>query len=126
MRVQSLARIGGRVWRRSDANMQMWNLWSPPTVWAKITTVETYIDDDRGYLAWLDAHPNGYVLNTHRNPQPSYLRLHRADCVSISGQPANGARWTATYVKRCGSRAELSAFAATVGGEVWECPTCLG
>lgn len=88
--------------------------------------MESYTDDDRGYLVWIEAHPDGYVLDTHRNPRPSYLRLHSADCTSISGRPANGARWTATYVKRCGSRAELSAFAATLGGDVWECPTCLG
>jgi hypothetical protein len=87
--------------------------------------METYIDDDRGYLAWVEAHPSGYVLNTHRSPQPHYLRLHSAACTSITGTPANGARWTATYVKRCGSRVELTAFASTVGGEVWECPKCL-
>ena len=86
----------------------------------------TFMDDDAGYLAWLEANPQGFVLNTHRNAQPNYLRLHTSTCQRIHGTPANGAHWTSTYVKRCGTRPELEAFASqVVGGETWVCPTCL-
>ena len=89
--------------------------------------METFQDDDSGYLTWLASHPDGFVLNSYRNPRPSYLRLHTASCRNINGIPANGARWTATYVKRCGTREELEEFARRkVGGDVWVCPTCLG
>jgi hypothetical protein len=88
--------------------------------------METFVDDDAGYLEWLAANPGGFVLNTYRNPRPSYLRLHMSTCRNISGTPANGSRWTVTYVKRCGSRAELEDFASReIGGDVWACPTCL-
>jgi hypothetical protein len=89
--------------------------------------VEIFMDDDDGYLRWLAANPEGFVLNTYRNPRPSYLRLHTSTCRSIVGTPANGSSWTVTYVKRCGSRKELEDFASReVGGEAWVCPTCLG
>ena len=88
--------------------------------------METFQDDEAGYLRWLDANPGKFVLNTYRNPRPSYLRLHRATCRSITGTPANGSSWTKTYVKRCGTQAELENYATRdVGGEVQNCPTCL-
>jgi hypothetical protein len=100
--------------------------WTRVGCGAIIVGVETFKDDDAGYLAWLAAHPDGFVLNTYRNPRSGYLRLHAASCRSISGIPANGARWTTTYVKRCGERGELEDFARrVVGGDVWVCPTCL-
>ena len=84
--------------------------------------VETFQDDDSGYLTWLASHPDGFVLNSYRNPRPSYLRLHMASCRNISGIPANGARWTATYVKRCGTREDwrnlLGARSAVTSGYV--------
>ncbi|MBN3511476.1 hypothetical protein JYB55_21840 [Mycolicibacterium septicum] len=33
-------------------------------------------DDDAGYLAWLAAHPHGYVVNITRNHSVSAARLH--------------------------------------------------
>ena len=42
--------------------------------------METFRDDDAGYLEWLASNPQGFVLNTHRNPHPNYLRLHTATC----------------------------------------------
>jgi hypothetical protein len=35
--------------------------------------------DDPSYLAWLDANPNGYVINTERGGR-QYVMLHRATC----------------------------------------------
>jgi hypothetical protein len=41
-------------------------------------------DDDQSYLAWIAAHPRGYVLNIRHEPDPKYVVLHRATCPSIS------------------------------------------
>lgn len=40
--------------------------------------IVSFIDDDPGYLAWITAHPDGYVLNCERAPSPRYLMLHLA------------------------------------------------
>ena len=83
-------------------------------------------DDDGGYLRWLTSHTDGFIVNTYRNPKTSYLRLHRATCPTIQGRPANGARWTATYIKVCGSKSELESWAKdVVGGDLWPCPRCV-
>jgi hypothetical protein len=88
--------------------------------------MQRFIDDDDGYLSWISSHPDGFVLNTHRKPQPSYLRLHRSTCPSIAGTPANGSRWTVTYIKLCGSRAQLESWAKKhMGSDVWDCPRCI-
>ncbi len=83
-----------------------------------------FVDDDRGYLAWLAANPGGYVVNTTRSPRPDYLMLHRASCRHISG--ADERRWTFNYAKVCGpSQASLSAWAIqTVGAEALPCSLC--
>ena len=85
-----------------------------------------FVDDDGGYLRWLTSNTDGFIVNTYRNPKPSYLRLHRATCPMIQGRPANGARWTATYIKVCGSKSELESWAKdVVGGDLWPCPRCV-
>jgi hypothetical protein len=41
-------------------------------------------DDDLGYLAWIAAHPEGFVLNVRCPPDDHWVVLHRANCKSIS------------------------------------------
>jgi hypothetical protein len=86
----------------------------------------TFKDDDRGYLEWVARHPQGFVVNSERQPRPSYLRLHRAICATITGTPARGNRWTAEYIKICSDNlAELEAWArGQTGGELHPCPSC--
>jgi hypothetical protein len=85
-----------------------------------------FIDDDEGYLDWLAANPERFVINAARNPASAYLVLHRARCGTIGGQPARGDRWTADYVKYCGERAELEAFARDhLAGDLRSCGLCL-
>jgi hypothetical protein len=43
-----------------------------------------FSDDDLGYLAWIAAHPDGFVLNVRCPPDPRCVVLHRANCTSIS------------------------------------------
>jgi hypothetical protein len=59
-------------------------------------------EDDAGYLAWVESHQHGFVVNTFRKPDPRYLILHRATCGTIRGKPARGNRWTTgEFIKVC-------------------------
>ncbi len=63
-----------------------------------------YNNGDGPYLAWLQANPTGYVLNTERSHPPDYMVLHRANCPSISVlvPPARPDGFTERdYVKVC-------------------------
>jgi hypothetical protein len=84
-----------------------------------------FVDDDVAYLGWLADHPEGFVLNTGRNPSAAYLMLHRASCGTIRGTPARGSTFTGDYSKVCGGREELDAFARQLGGMATSCRLCL-
>jgi hypothetical protein len=66
-----------------------------------------FIDDDAGYLRWLAANPDGYVINAARTRTSGPLVLHHASCRTINGVPSRGTRWTGPYIKLCGDRDEL-------------------
>ncbi len=59
--------------------------------------------DDAGYLAWLDAHREGYVLNTRRpGGDPKYIVLHQKTCPHISRRSQRPGAWTeGAYLKVC-------------------------
>ena len=83
-------------------------------------------DDDAGYMAWITAHSNGFVLNANRPPSAGYVVLHRATCSTISGEPANGRSWTADYLKVCSDdrRTIESWVREQIGGTPKSCGTC--
>jgi hypothetical protein len=89
--------------------------------------VEVFRDDDVGYLAWLTAHPRGFVVNAARNPRPNYLILHRASCSTIRGRPTRGGSWTGPYVKVCSDdKLVIAAWTGmTVGAAPTRCGVCL-
>jgi hypothetical protein len=87
--------------------------------------MQRFVDDDRGYLDWLDHHPDGFVINTGRTPSAAYLMLHRAGCGTITGTPAGGATFTGEYAKVCGEQNELEEFARHLGGHAQPCRLCL-
>lgn len=87
--------------------------------------MQRFVDDDHGYLNWLDHHPDGFVINTNRTPSASYLALHRASCGTITGTLARGKAFTGEYAKVCGERAELENFARQLGGRLEPCRLCL-
>lgn len=83
-------------------------------------------DDDAGYLAWLAAHPHGYVVNIARNYSVATSRLHYAHCRTISGQNPHNGPWTGTYVKVCAEQltaVEKWAF-DTVRSAILKCGIC--
>jgi hypothetical protein len=83
-------------------------------------------DDDAGYLAWLAAHPDGYVINILRSHSTNTARAHHAGCPTISGQNPAGGGWTGPYVKVCADQlAELDHWACDqVGKPIQPCGTC--
>lgn len=87
--------------------------------------MQRFVDDDSAYLAWLANHRADYVINTYRNPSAGYLMLHRANCYTISGVPSRGSTFTGDFIKVCGSRVDLEAFARELGGNVTPCGICL-
>lgn len=87
-------------------------------------SVTVFRDDDEGFFDWLEAHRDGYIVNSFRNPKPHYLVLHRPGCPHFKGSPE--LNWTKQYVKLCSdTRADLETWASeTVGGEPTLCPSC--
>lgn len=87
----------------------------------------TFVDNDAAYLAWLAAHPSGYVLNHERRPSARYLVLHRADCWTVTPQDGGDTRtWTSAYPKTCAAtRAALTDWSeANAGRRPSPCKTC--
>jgi hypothetical protein len=89
--------------------------------------MRTFADDDAGYLAWVDGHQHGFVVNTTRTPDPRYLILHQASCGTIGGKPTVRRNWTTgDYLKVCAeTRGEFEQWARQVaGGELHPCGLC--
>lgn len=86
----------------------------------------TYSNEDDGYLSWIASNPEGYVVNIERSLNPNNVILHRANCWTITGDPARGESWTDAYVKICStSMEELESWITNdVGVEVRKCKVC--
>jgi hypothetical protein len=95
----------------------------------KPMSTHEFRDDDAGYLAWLAAHPDGYVINIARGHSSSAARTHHAGCRTITGANPAGGTWTGPYLKVCAEQlAELGHWAIeTVGQPILTCgnlPPC--
>src|SRR4051812_33696200 len=130
--------MGTRSWafrgRATSAQRQVPG-WSPVFVCAPPPSGDTqmsdssgyvqFIDDDQGYLRWLEQNPGGYVVNSFRVPTGDYLILHRASCKHINSPSRTN--WTTTgYIKTCSTDpATLDAWAVgATGGGVSPCGAC--
>jgi hypothetical protein len=82
--------------------------------------------DDDGYLAWLAAHPDGYVINIARSHSATEARVHHAGCRTINGQNPRAGTWTGPYVKVCAEQLdELDRWAIDqVGEPIRRCGIC--
>jgi len=91
-----------------------------PMVTSRPPGIELFKDDDDGFLEWLQNHPDGYFINSERNPKHNYLVLHQPGCPHYKGETG---RLTKDYIKFCArSRGDLEEWAAdAVGGEVTLC-----
>ncbi|HYX06132.1 MAG TPA: HNH endonuclease [Bacteroidales bacterium] len=68
-----------------------------------------FSEKDDPYLKWMDDNPSGYVINTNRNRNTTYVTLHRSGCFTIrdyiNGQQKGG--YTArNYIKICSNDAQ--------------------
>lgn len=83
--------------------------------------VEEFQDRDTDYLDWVEAHPDGYVIDIGRSRR-GYGRLHRATCGTITSRPP----FTGPYIKiYSGVLTELDRWALSRTGAVAElCRTC--
>jgi hypothetical protein len=62
--------------------------------------METFEDNDEEYLQRVDSHSNGFVVNSYRQPEATYLKLHSARCGTI--KTPQRTNWTiGTYIKIC-------------------------
>ena len=87
--------------------------------------IEHFKDNDQGFLAWLEANSDGYVVNAERKPRPNNLVLHRPSCPHFKS--SSQLNWTKDYVKFCSpNRTDLEEWVATFGGEVTRCQSCFG
>jgi hypothetical protein len=91
----------------------------------KPMSIEEFRERDRDYLNWVAANAGGYVINIQRNHNPNDSRLRRADCHTITGNPARGKTWVGDWVKVCS--ADLRALdrwaTARVGASITRCGT---
>lgn len=85
-----------------------------------------FTDNDAGYLAWLNANPAGFVVNSLRTPSAGNLILHRATCGTITGTPTRGERWTGEWIKVCAAEPDaLRDWARReLGAEPISCGRC--
>ena len=68
------------------------------------TDVIEFIDNEGGYLKWLEDHSTGYVLNTYTSKNRNYMVLHGAWCQLVSdyGKSGKPGRFTGpSYIKIC-------------------------
>jgi len=87
-----------------------------------VNVIIEFMDNDHGYIAWLAAHPDGFVLNCERPPRPSSLTLHRSTCWTISR--ASAGSWTLNYQKVCADTfGEIASWAGQIGPP-WSCGFC--
>lgn len=94
----------------------------------QMTTTNAYdqfVNDDEGYLRWLEEHPHGFVVNSQRTPASHYLILHRASCKHINSP--GRANWTTTgYIETCSTEpVALAGWARlATGGNLTPCGAC--
>lgn len=95
---------------------------APPAAAAALpASVTCFRDDDAGFRRWREDNPDGFFLNTERNPGPGYLMLHRSGCPHFTRSPLH---WTKDYIKFCApGRVSMEGWASTLG-DVKHCRTC--
>ena len=79
-----------------------WKLEKVPDSSSEVTPLcHEFFADDAGYATWVDAHPQGFVLNQPRSARAKAPTLHRAACGALSTRSGTDTRPSAT-VRVCG------------------------
>ena len=87
--------------------------------------MEIFDDRENEYRAWLLNNSDGYVVNSRKRIDKSYLILHRSTCGSISSEKIQNYT-TTSYFKICSVRVgELEKWAREmVNGTLKKCRLC--
>ena len=77
--------------------------------------VEEFKDRESAYAAWVEAHPQGWVLNLRAREDVTYVVLHRASCSTINPRRniPQGAFTQRAYIKICSEDLDSLASWAT-------------
>lgn len=89
--------------------------------------MQIFVDDDAGYLRWVEAHPEGYVANVDK-PQyvNNYPMVHRATHQAVTTSK-RGNYTTKQYQKACSlDLAELEVWSRTsFNKKLSRCKLCM-
>lgn len=58
---------------------------------AMMDSMQHYVHDYRGYLAWISGHPGNFVINTYTRPSSAYLKTSPCDMPDDQPAPARRA-----------------------------------
>lgn len=83
--------------------------------------MKRFVNDETGFLAWKQQHPNGFVVNSEPVPKADYIVLHRTSCGKLKTPPTPGGGWTTTYIKTCGE--DRQALEEAIKRETTEYPS---
>ena len=89
-------------------------------------TETVFRNDDRGFIAWVARHPQGFILNRYRSNGASSQVLHRAHCTLFRTSHDSPYAFTgARFIKICADNVEpLEAHAKRIGGVLTRCRIC--
>ena len=93
-------------------------------MWEVMIRMHEFIDDEAGYLHWVQTNPLGFVINTPKHPSYFPDMLHRASCKSIS--TSKRTNYTTTDFKKICSvdRQELLNWAVSQSTDFRKCQHC--
>ncbi|MBF0537641.1 MAG: hypothetical protein HQL03_05215 [Nitrospirae bacterium] len=65
--------------------------------------IETFNNDEKGYQAWIENNPDGFVIDSNPNPSTESLYLHTAACRTINPfrRKPKGRNAPKSYIKMC-------------------------
>ena len=82
-------------------------------------TISVFFDDPEGYPQWLEAHPDGWLLNAGTSYSPM---IHHATCDHIPSRSTSPEKNLAANPKHCASDCDALVAWAAIMGITWRVP----
>jgi len=92
--------------------------------------VKVFEHDDEKYLAWINEHPDGFILTSSKSLYPPHTVIHRASCNKIktlTGNAKPGGFTERDYIKVYATSVSLLkawVLQKRVDGDCRECSIC--
>ena len=85
-----------------------------------------FVDRDKQYKDWIKNNPDGFVVNSYKEPSSTYLIIHKASCYTITELKGTAKSFTEKYSKTCSNKLdELDNWVKNdIGGEFCRCRKC--